>query len=103
MAHVLKTARAELDLDDIWFYIASRNVAAADRLLDDISHSSGQLAIQPLMGRGRGELALGLRSFPVARYVLFYRPVLAGIEIVRVLHSSRDIPAVSDQNGFAAD
>jgi toxin ParE1/3/4 len=34
---------------------------------------------------------LNLRSFPVGSYVIFYRPIEEGIEVIRVLHSARDI------------
>ncbi|HEU5126240.1 MAG TPA: type II toxin-antitoxin system RelE/ParE family toxin [Verrucomicrobiae bacterium] len=33
-----------------------------------------------------------LRSFPVGNYSIFYCPLDAGIKVVRVLHSSRDMP-----------
>lgn len=32
-----------------------------------------------------------MRSFPVFRYVVFYRPLDDGITVVRVLHGSRDL------------
>jgi toxin ParE1/3/4 len=52
----------------------------------------GQLLAQhPHLERRREELAAGLRSFPMGRYLVFYRPIEDGIEIVRVLHASRDI------------
>ena len=43
--------------------------------------------------RLREELMPGLRSFPYARYVVFFMPERDGIEIVRVVHSARDIVA----------
>jgi toxin ParE1/3/4 len=43
------------------------------------------------MGRSRPELATGLRSFPVGRYVIFYVPLSKGVEIVRVFHGARDV------------
>ncbi len=43
------------------------------------------------MGRPRDELAEGLRSFSVGRYVMFYRAIPEGVEIVRVLHGARDL------------
>lgn len=46
------------------------------------------------MGRARDELAAELRSFPFGRYVIFYEPIEDGIDVVRVLHSARDIDAV---------
>ena len=100
MPQVTKTVRAEQDLDEIWFYIALDNVAAADNLLDDIDSSCQLLAIQPQAGRLRPELAPELRSFPVGRYVVFYRPQDDGIEVVRVLHSARDIESIAEDGGF---
>jgi toxin ParE1/3/4 len=100
LPEVTHTVRAEADLDEIWFYIAVDTVAAADNLLDDIDKSCRLLAMEPNAGRLRPELAPHLRSFPVGRYVLFYRPQDDGIEVVRVLHSARDIESISDDGGF---
>ena len=52
------------------------------------------LARQAFIGRARRELAPGVRSFPLGRFVLFYCPTAAGIEVVRVLHGARDIGQV---------
>ena len=54
------------------------------------------LSSQPKMGRARDDLSLGLRSMPFGRYVIFYEPLPDGIDIVRVLHSARDIDTVFD-------
>lgn len=91
MPKVFQTARAVLDLEEVWLYIATDNTVAADRLLDEIGATALNLAQQPRMGRARPELAADLRSFPIGRYVLFYRPVVDGVQLVRVLHSARDI------------
>jgi hypothetical protein len=32
-----------------------------------------------------------LRSFSVGNYVVFYRPMQSGVEVVRVIHAARDI------------
>ncbi len=45
------------------------------------------------MGRTRDDLSPGLRSLSFGRYVIFYLPVDDGIDVVRVLHSARDIGA----------
>jgi toxin ParE1/3/4 len=100
LPQVTKTVRAEQDLDEIWFYIALDNVEAADNLLDNVDSSCQLLAIQPRAGRLRPELAPELRSFPVGRYVVFYRPQDDGIDVVRVLHSARDIGSISEDGGF---
>ena len=100
MSIVTKTVRAEQDLEEIWFYIALDNIVAADNLLDDINSSCQLLAMQPQAGRLRPELAPELRSFPVGRYVVFYQPQDDGIEVVRVLHSARDIESIAEDGGF---
>jgi toxin ParE1/3/4 len=100
LSQVTKTTRAEQDLDEIWFYIALDNVEAADNLLDDIDSSCQSLAMQPQAGRLRPELVPELRSFPVGRYIVFYLPQNDGIEVVRVLHSARDIELIADEGGF---
>jgi toxin ParE1/3/4 len=46
------------------------------------------------MGRRRDELAPGLQSFPLGRYVIFYRALPAATEIVRVLHGARDVESI---------
>lgn len=45
------------------------------------------------MGRERPELMAHMRSFPYARYVVFFIAQADGIEIVRVMYNGRDIVA----------
>jgi toxin ParE1/3/4 len=66
-------------------------VANADAFIDKIYETIELLARQPGSGRHREELAAGIQSFPVGRYIIFYRVVTGAIEIVRVLHGARDI------------
>ena len=49
------------------------------------------LATHPGIGMARDELAPGLRGFPVGDYLIFYRRDRGSIDIVRVLHGSRDL------------
>jgi toxin ParE1/3/4 len=90
---VIRSNLAKSDLIEIWHFIANDSPDAADRFLSLIGQKCELIATSPEMGRRRDELALGLRSFPVGRYLIFYRPIEDGIEIVRVLSSYRDIGA----------
>ena len=83
---------ASADLQDIWLFIAQDNPEAADRFIRTIVSRFPALASLPHMGRHREELSARLRSFPVGNYIIFYRPMEGGIEIVRVLHGARDFP-----------
>jgi toxin ParE1/3/4 len=93
MPSVLRTSFANLDLIEIAFRIAEQNPAAADAWFDSIGEKCQLLARMPELGRKRPDLAPDLRSFPVGNYVIFYRPVSDGIQVIRVLHGARDIPA----------
>ncbi len=83
---------ASADLEEIWVFIAEDDPHAADRFIRDIVSRFPKLASMPHLGRSREELSHRLRSFPVAHYVIFYRPIQDGIEIVRILHGARDFP-----------
>lgn len=99
MPRVLRTSQANHDLIEIWTYVANDSPVSADRLIDSIADVCGTLADSPAIGRSRDELAQGLRSFPVGRYVVFYRPVSNGIEVIRVLHGARDIQVIFEAEG----
>jgi toxin ParE1/3/4 len=92
-----RTAQADSDLDDIWYYVATRsgNLDAADRLIDSITHRFHLLATHPNIGRARNEdLRPGLRSFSVGEYVIIYRTQDEDVLVLRVLRGSRDIAAL---------
>lgn len=94
MSGVRRRPQAEEDLFEIALYIARDNPIASDEFLDTMSEKFDLLATSPLMGRARPELAPSLRSLPVGHYVIFYRPLRGGIEVVRVLSAARDIPSL---------
>jgi len=85
---------AQDDLDDIYAYVAERNVPAADRLITGFKKRFRLLATQPFLGQARPDLAADLRSFVVGNYVIFYRPAEEGIDVARIIHAARDIDAV---------
>lgn len=91
MPLIQRTAQAEEDLIEIWIYIAQDNPEVADRVLDDIEQRFHALADNPLMGRLRPDIALELRYFTVGKYLILYRTVPDGIQIVRVIHGARDL------------
>jgi len=86
------SASARVDLEEIWSYIAQDNPDAADKFIRALVSRFPKLAAMPELGRQRDELTTRLRSFPVGRHVIFYRPMENGVEIVRVLHGARDLP-----------
>jgi toxin ParE1/3/4 len=84
-----RTARAEEDLIEIWAYIARDNPPAADRLLDLLDEKSRILAHDPKLGAARDDIAVGVRHLPVGNYLILYRDIGDGIEVVRYVHGMR--------------
>jgi toxin ParE1/3/4 len=91
MARVIRRPLAELDILEIWDFIAEDSMTEADLWIDRLDEKLLLWATQPMMGRSRDELAAGLRSFAFGRYVVFFLPIPDGLDVVRVLHASRDI------------
>jgi toxin ParE1/3/4 len=89
MPDIRRTAQAEADLIELWLYIAQDNPSAADRLLDEIEDKFLLLAANPQLGPTRPDIAADCRYFPVGRYLILYRLIPDGIEVVRVVQGSR--------------
>jgi toxin ParE1/3/4 len=89
---VLRTRRARQDLIDIWRHVGDDGPAAADRLLERIDGRCALLADHPQLGPERADIRPGLRYLAVERYLILYRTIAEGIEIVRVVHGARDLP-----------
>jgi len=85
------TARAEGDLEDIADYIAQDSPTRALAFVRRLRDRCHALTLHPYSGRARPELRPELRSVPTGSYVIFYRPLADGIEVVRVLHGRQDV------------
>ena len=92
MSSVVFTRSAQTDLLEAWMFIAEDSFEAADHVLDTIEKEAQTLALQPLMGRARSDLSVGIRSWPTSTsYNLYYLPTDSGITVIRILHHARDI------------
>lgn len=98
--------KASLDIDEQFAYIARNNFDAAVRFFDGARQTFAQIARTPGMG-SRCELKnrrlVGMRKFSVKgfeNYLIFYFEREGEIEIVRVLHGSRDIPTILEEEEY---
>ncbi len=84
--------KALRNLDEEAAYIAQDNPLAAQQVVARIMHAVGLLASQP--GLGRPGRVHGTRELPVprTRYLIPYRVRGRQIEILRVFHTSRELP-----------
>ena len=75
-------------------YLAEDSPVNADNYIDTLITKAEVLAKNNLIGTERNELAQGLRCFPVDHYILYYFLSNDSIELVRALHTSRDIMSI---------
>jgi toxin ParE1/3/4 len=66
MSRLHFSRQAEIDLTEIWEYVADDNLDAADTLVFRIREQARLIATQPQMGKKRFDLAPELRSFSMA-------------------------------------
>ncbi len=93
MPTIVERAEAREDRIEVELYLILNAPEAVDTVMREIDARYHFLAERPLAGRVRPDLdeSAKLRSFPVGRYVVFYELLDDGIEVVRLLHSSRDL------------
>ena len=81
------------DLQELWDYIATENLDAADRVIDTLFVAFERLAAMPGLGHRREDLTdRPLRFWTVDAYLVIYRAERTPIEIVAVTRGGRDIP-----------
>ncbi|HLK51896.1 MAG TPA: type II toxin-antitoxin system RelE/ParE family toxin [Candidatus Angelobacter sp.] len=91
------TPLAARDLNEIWDYVASDSIAAADRVLVALEKALYGLANNPAKGHRREDLADSRhRFFLVFSYLIVYRPETKPMQVIRVLHASRDVQTLLD-------
>lgn len=102
---VVVRPQAQADIDDaIGHYLAQADVNVASRFAEAVVHALELLARQPAAGSSRYALLLalpGLRSWPLRPwpYLIFYIEGEQAVDVMRVLHGARDIPATLRESG----
>jgi toxin ParE1/3/4 len=94
--------RAERDLEEIWLYTEGRwSAAQADRYTAALIDTIEELAANPTKGRPADNIRPGYRKQSAGAHFIFYRQVppdqvppgqVPGIEVIRILHQSMDVP-----------
>lgn len=97
MAAVSRTRLAGLDLFEILGELDSRDSARANRYAGLFDAKIEALARFPEMGRPRPEFGADVRSTLVKPYVVFYRHRGETVQILRVIHGSRDLRRIMDE------
>jgi toxin ParE1/3/4 len=83
------------DLQDIWDFVALDNANAADQLEDEFFRAFEKLAHHPRMGHSRPDVTeREVRFWPTSSYLIVYRERPEVLQVLAVLHGSRDVPEI---------
>lgn len=88
------------DLEEIVNYIAQDNRVAAEAVRCDILNTAESLGEQPGLGirpRFSAPRFAGIRYLPCDQYptyLLFYRELGEEMEVLRIIHGARNLPAL---------
>lgn len=105
MGRIIIRKRAEDAVDAIADRIARDNIQAALRFYDRVEETYERITRWPLIGsriRVRDRDLADLRTYPIRgyrKYIVFYRPMADGIEVVHVIHGARGIRRVLREQG----
>jgi toxin ParE1/3/4 len=91
-AFVLSQA-ADDDLVAIWVYVFEFECSdrRADRTIRSLYKSFEKVAKFPKLGRPRPSYGPDVLSFPSGRWVIYFRRIDSGIEIIRVTGEEEDV------------
>jgi toxin ParE1/3/4 len=90
----------EDELWEIWAFIARDNPDAATCVVEAAYETFKNLADKPNLGRLRklnDPRLRGVRSWHVSGfddYLIFYRPIPGGVQVLHIYHGARDIDAL---------
>lgn len=92
---------AYTDIDELWEYIASDSLDAADRVIQEIYRTIDSLVTFPGQGHRRPDLTTRpLRFRTVRDYLIAYAPEEKPLVVIAVVHGRRNprmIAAILDQ------
>jgi toxin ParE1/3/4 len=91
MGRIVRSPESDADIDEVTLFIARHSLDAALRLVDRLDEKLKLLAWMPQLGPERPELGADIRTLPLGSYLIVYRPIRGGIELVRFLHGSRNL------------
>jgi toxin ParE1/3/4 len=97
MSRYVINVLASQDLNEIADYFAENNIEAGERFFQACNRKCQQLVVFPNSGKSYESIRSGLRGLSFEKYIIFYRILEDGIEILRVVSGRRDFPSIFEE------
>jgi len=94
MSRYVINVLASRDLNEIADYFVQTNLDVGERFFREFNRKCQQLTDFPSSGKRYPGVRADLRGLPLEGYIIFYRLLDDGIEILRVVNGRRNLPAI---------
>lgn len=98
MSHYVINVLASQDLNEIADYFTENSLEAGERFFRAFNRKCQQLVAFPNSGKSYAAISPGLRGLSLEGYIIFYRILNDGIEILRVVSGRRDFPSLFEES-----
>ncbi|MEA5450436.1 type II toxin-antitoxin system RelE/ParE family toxin [Leptolyngbya sp. CCNP1308] len=98
MSRYVINVLASQDLNEIADHFAETSVEAGERFFQAFNRKCQQLVAFPNSGKSYTAIHSGLRGLSLEGYIIFYRILDDGIEILRVVNGRRDFPSLFEES-----
>ena len=89
---------ASYDLNEIAEYFSQKNLEAGEKYFQEFNRKCTQLVSFPNSGKSYSEINPDLRGLSLEGYIIFYRVLDDGVEILRVVSGRRDLSSMFDDS-----
>jgi toxin ParE1/3/4 len=94
MSNLIISPSASRDLNQIADYFLEVNLEAGENLFQEFNKKCQKLAIFPNMGRSYSQIRDDLRGLPLDGYIILYKVIDDGIEILRIVSGRQDLESL---------
>jgi toxin ParE1/3/4 len=94
MSNLIISPSASRDLNQIADYFLEVNLEAGEKLFREFNKKCQKLAIFPNMGRSYSQIRDDLRGLPLDGYIVLYKVIDDGIEILRIVSGRQDLESL---------
>ena len=94
MSRYVINVLASQDLTEISDYFAEMNIEVGERFFREFNSRCQQLVSFPSSGKSYAAIRADLRGLSIEGYIIFYRILDDGIEILRVVNGRRNLPSL---------
>ncbi|MBW4544284.1 MAG: type II toxin-antitoxin system RelE/ParE family toxin [Symplocastrum torsivum CPER-KK1] len=88
---------ASRDLTEIADYFAENSLEAGERFFREFNRKCQQLVAFPNSGQSYAQIRPGFRGLSLDGYIIFYRVLDDGVEILRVISGRRNFPSLFEE------